>query len=315
MENSFAVLVTICAVYSVNGNIYIENRNSILKKEASMRLGGNFTLSVMEDLVNNLLLQMKEDELNAAFDNPISFNPSNHFFNAKKNIERSKVFKFIQSIPKGGSLHSHEVAASSFEYMLELTYTKGLYVCENADGKLLLHFLPTSNYDCDWQLLEYVRAVNPEFDKYLIRHISLIVDDPAMEYPDISVVWPKFQDIFMTLGGLVLYLPMYKKYLYRVLVELYEDNVRYAEFRSALIPLYTISGTNLNETEIMAVIKEVADNFMESYKDFQYVKVIYAPMRNVDQKVMYRYVSFKIKISTCPSKRYIFILNLLCRIT
>lgn len=44
-------------------------------------------------------------------------------------------------------------------------------------------------------------------------------------------VWAKFKTTFTTLYDLVAYKPFFKQYVYRLLEELYEDNVFYTELR------------------------------------------------------------------------------------
>lgn len=49
-----------------------------------------------------------------------------------------------------------------------------------------------------------------------------------------NTVWSRFQNMFTTVNGVFAYAPTYKAYHWRLLEELYEDNVMYLEMRTGL---------------------------------------------------------------------------------
>ena len=59
-----------------------------------------------------------------------------------------------------------------------------------------------------------------------------------------NIVWKRFQDMFAVIGGLFDYVPIYKAIKWRMLEELYEDNVMYAEIRSGLSPVRSFMNIN-----------------------------------------------------------------------
>lgn len=68
--------------------------------------------------------------------------------------------------------------------------------------------------------------------------------------------------------------------------ELYEDNIRYLEFRSTLPKLYDLDGTIYDKEETMKVWQETIMEFMNDYPDFWGVKFILAPKRFVNNTVV-----------------------------
>ncbi len=73
-----------------------------------------------------------------------------------------------------------------------------------------------------------------EFDKEIEKAINLYTPNPEIDYPDINIVWSKFQNMFASIGGLLDYWPVYRDFHYQILQEMYDDNVMYAEFRTGV---------------------------------------------------------------------------------
>lgn len=55
-----------------------------------------------------------------------------------------------------------------------------------------------------------------------------------MSFLIVNTVWKKFQNMFSILNGILDYLPTYKAFHWRLLEELYEDNVMYMEMRTGM---------------------------------------------------------------------------------
>lgn len=72
------------------------------------------------------------------------------------------------------------------------------------------------------------------FDKWLESQINMRAEFPEYEFPDQDTVWKRFQTIFDTIEGMITYEPICKAYHKRLLEELYEDGVYYAEIRSSM---------------------------------------------------------------------------------
>lgn len=142
------------------------------------------------------------------FEDENKFLPRSNFLNVREKIEKSKVFKIIQKLPKGGLLHAHDVGTVSQEYILEkVTYRPDLYVCE-LNNQLQLRFFKTPDEFCNWKLLSDIRS-NPESEKKIndriSHHISMMTKNPGDAYPDGYKAWTKFQNLFYFLGSFMRY--------------------------------------------------------------------------------------------------------------
>ena len=64
--------------------------------------------------------------------------------------------------------------------------------------------------------------------------MTIVVDDPASEYKNQSMLWSAFEKAFSAAFGLVLHAPIFRAYLYEALSEFYLDGVMYLEIRCLL---------------------------------------------------------------------------------
>ncbi len=120
-------------------------------------------------------MAVKNYEFTAAFSGD-QFAPAQHFFKSKQLIEKSKVYKLIQEMPKGGALHLHSVSISTIGWVIKnITYMSDLYFCNSSDETESLRFQffsvpPTDTKpSCSkWQNVAAARASSGKtiFDKW-----------------------------------------------------------------------------------------------------------------------------------------------------
>lgn len=268
---------------------YWDDRDKLLKKDESCSLGSTIILSDAEEKANQILMRYKFKEITEGFHQPEKFLAAQHFFKAKHGIDNSEVFKIVQKLPKGASLHSHDMALTSEEYLYQLTFEPNLYASID-EGMLRLRFFETNYKDCNWTLVSKLRSTDPKFEDFLKSHLTLVVDNPQKKYPSINAVWSTFTNIFMSVIEMLTYKPVWQKYFYQALKELYEDNVRYVEFRGVLPEVYDLSGKVYNATEVVALYCETLEQFKHDYPEFWGARFIYAPLRKVTNQTMDQYV-------------------------
>lgn len=276
---------------------YWEDRANLINSDRSFAVGSSLVLSTKEQAANDVLMEYKLKEYDYGFTHPGEFLPAQHFFKSKANIERSEVFKIIKKLPKGSSLHCHDTAIGSHEYLYNLTFEDNLYGCWK-DGIYVLHFFNKTSIgkNCDWQLLKTLRSSNASFDKFLKSKLTLVVDDPDLVYPDLNSVWDAFMNIFDTVAYLYGYKPVFQKYLYQVLKELYEDNVMYLEFRGILPDMYDLQGNTYKGVEVVGIYQDVVEKFKKDHPDFHGARFIYAPNRKVNSTTVDEYVELCLKL-------------------
>lgn len=258
-------------------------------------LGGRIKLSAKEEAANNILMRLKLKEYDHCFQKPEQFLPRLHFFQAKEKIENSHVFRLIQTLPKGASLHSHDTALTSDEYVFSLTYRDSLYACLTSNntsvGQLKFFHAPDSSCGgSNWKLVKDLRREVPNFHEVLKTSLTLKVSNPQQTYSDINKVWSAFQSLFSVITPMLTYRPVFQDHFYQALSELYLDQVTYMEFRGTLPPVYELNGTVYNEIEVAGLYYKVVKKFVKAHPGFQGVRFIYAPYRKVNNNTLKSYI-------------------------
>ncbi|XP_019870323.2 adenosine deaminase 2-like [Aethina tumida] len=284
---SFAIvlpLMLLCTTMSDVGAL--QTRDQIIKEELANFVGGRVNLTEKELKVNDLVLQKKVIELNEGYKNPSKFWPSVHFFEAKHHVDGSEVFDLIRRLPKGASLHTHVLAAVSNEFVItNLTYLENLYG-GYVNGVFKLKFFQHGKQTTEYKPLEHYRQTQDNFDDWLLKKLSLVVDNVEESYPSVTDVWAKFKQTFTTLYDMVCYKPAFQIYITQLLNELYEDNVLYTELKGTFMPLYELDGTTYNTRDFFRIFINTVEDFKKQHPDFLGVKYIHSVYRGVDNEVL-----------------------------
>lgn len=277
-------------------------RTELLRKEFDMMLGNDIIFSDSEIKANEIIMELKRQELDHAFHHPQLFNLSKHFFDYKDEVKKTKLYKMIQQMPKGAVLHCHDTGLLGPDYLLQVTYLPHLYVCFDKDDLGLLFSGKTPDIKCrtKWQLMKEARYSSgniKKFDAELRKHFTIVIDNPEEVYTDVNAVWKDFQQYFITTSPLLTYKPVWEQYFYDALKAFREDNVMYIEVRSVLPELYDLKGNVYDAVATAESYKRVLDQFMVDYPDFFGAKLIYAPLRLADEKTVREYIETAKKIN------------------
>ncbi|XP_078529773.1 adenosine deaminase 2-like isoform X2 [Lissotriton helveticus] len=268
------------------------DRDSLMEKELSMLTGGSIVLDADEDRANQMLMKLKQEEV-IETTRMGTFPPSIHFFRAKSIIDQSTVFSYLKKMPKGAALHLHEYTLVNVDWLVkEASYLPDCYICFGNADKVLFKFAkpppvgPPPPNCSDWVLLaSYRKQLNDvtAFDNSLVRKLTLVTENPEVAYPTQSSIWTKFKSAYQAAISIVSFAPVFKRYIYEGLKELYEDNVQYLELRATLNPVYELDGTEHDRAWTLETFKDVAKQFATEHPDFMGVKIIYTIARYKDE--------------------------------
>ncbi|XP_049303367.1 adenosine deaminase 2 [Bactrocera dorsalis] len=288
--------------YSDAGFIaYEDARKAVIQAEDLLITGGRIHLNDKEDRVNDIFMRYKLDELGAGFYDSDVNAAGLHFFKAKRLVEKSKVLRFLKRMPKGATLHLHHSASVSSEWMVRnISYMPGMLRCTNNLGVNVLSFRRTPrDHGCVTQYVrvsdERFRSVSPvAYDRSFEKLINLYTPTPETDYPTIKHVWRKFQNMFSTINDVLRYLPAFRAYTWRMLEELYEDNVMYAEVRMDFKELYDYSGRIFPPERSVREVLTIVEDFRRVHPNFLGIKVIFSTHRNVERtRVFENFEMFK----------------------
>ncbi|XP_055704481.1 adenosine deaminase AGSA [Phlebotomus papatasi] len=261
---------------------YEFTRNAIKEFEERIRLGAIF-LNENETLANEIIMKHKTEEIQAGLNNSADFLASHHFFKVKDKIEESEVFKFIQKMPKGANLHGHSSAMVSLEWLLKnATYRPGVILYTDPNNVTKLTFR-RPDPPTQWYYLADLRNSSGDieaFDKWLESKLTLYTPTPETDYPDIDVVWTRFEHMFSTIHELLRYLPLFLDSYRQILQELADDNVMYTEFRSGFGDLYDDAGKTYDAVEQTELLINLVEDFKKENPNFFGAKAIVSGSRN-----------------------------------
>lgn len=223
-------------------NEYLVERQKFVDEEFQLSFECDVELSDREQLANKIIKAAKAKEVQEGFQNPYRFNPSRHLFEVLKDIRKSELFRIIQRMPKGGILHAHDTALVSTDFIVSLTYRQNLWQCSDDSSRIYkFQFARTSPepvQECKWSRVADVRSKlgDEKYDRYVRSLFTLYREDqnPRTQFKDINDAWNSFMDIFILLGPIVQFAPVWKDYYKRALREMYADGVQYLEFRGLL---------------------------------------------------------------------------------
>ncbi|XP_037306457.2 adenosine deaminase 2-A [Pungitius pungitius] len=267
-----------------------QQREALIRREASMQTGGRLQLSDAEQRLDAALFQMKQKEMGRA-----DFPPAMHFFKARPLIRTSPVFDLLRKMPKGGALHVHDFAMVDVEWLVKnATYRPHCYMCSTDKRSVRFVFssrLPEALPRCSpWTLLENLRAkmVNTtDLDNSIMGNMTLFTNqDPDMLYPSQDVVWDRFEQAFAALWGLVTYAPVFRDYYYQGLTQFYTDNVMYLELRALLPQTYELDGSTHDTAWTLKTYQEVTRQFTADHPSFFGARIIFTIQRRVNASVM-----------------------------
>lgn len=293
--HAIAAYSVVCLIITLDARIipdnYNKERRALLDEELLKAVGGKQHLNEEEIIANDILMRWKDKELNVSYTNPQHFNFSKHYFSYKKDIENSKVYQIIRSMPKGAVLHVHSSLMLNPDILVKLTYEDHLYACYVNDD-IRYHFSETTpDRPCEtkWALVSDLRNSSGDptaFDAQLKNHFTLYKDDGEdYNFVDINTVWERFNKVCYVIKSLISYRPVREKYWYETLKQFYDDNILYIEIRTGLHSLYELDGTKHDEKYSVDLFKNITNKFIEEHPDFIGVKLILTKLRtkSIDQ--------------------------------
>lgn len=284
---------------------YEAQRAAVVAKER----GTNFEsdtpeLSDREQLANEIVMAAKQVELLAGHENPHTFAPSQHFFDVMDQIRDSKIYKILRKMPKGGILHAHDTAIASVDFLVSVTYREHLWQGKDTGSGEIVDFKFSRESPghlkshLNWTLVatERTNQGRERYDAYVRSLFTLRTANPRDTYRDINAVWNKFMNLFMLVGPLVTFAPVWRDYYRQTLRESFEDNVQYLEFRGLLPDLYDLDGKAYSQSDNVQMYVDVLKEFKEENPEFIGSKFIYAPLKAVPDTVFEEYMLTMVKL-------------------
>lgn len=271
---------------------YVKLRKTFIDNEVARGIGAGLQLNSKETRLNDHIMKLKVKEINDGIVNPSSFAPAEHFFKVVDKINKMDLFKIIAQMPKGGLLHAHDAALCNLDYFIELTYWKNLWMLTNPTTNQPEFKFSRERPGSGWYSVEEERKIvgAQKFDKNLRSTISMFTDDPIMQDRDVNSIWKVFLNTFAMVDGVLMYKEAWKAYYLQALKEFEDDGVNYLELRSTLPPLYDLDNNVYDELKVAQIYYDATQEYKKTHPKFMGAKIIYAPIRVVDNKTFLHYM-------------------------
>jgi len=187
-------------------------------------------LSEPERELNQKLVALKD-----SFDKSIKINKpkfyTEPFLNVKDFIESTTLYEVIQSLPKGGLLHTHSAGVTNIKWLIkEVATMSNSYVYTQHNDKNLygqLGVFQENKAPFGFEPLKEKINSEPNFDSELYN--LLILDRNSLSSTD--DYWVEFEKRFMRIMPLLSYRPFFKVYYKKSFLDVLKDNTNHIEIR------------------------------------------------------------------------------------
>lgn len=246
--------------------------------------------------------------------------PGMMFNLARDRMEKTKLWKIIQRMPKGALLHCHLEAMVDLKWLIdEMFNIGGFHII--ADGPLHTpSTLETSGVRFKWlsspreatsiwsesytsgQMIPVEAAADefpggrPAFKVWLQSRAMVTTEESLKHHHGPNAIWRKFQSCFDILGTLLHYEPLWRGFIGRMLKALIDDGVQYVDIRAAFtLPFYRTGSEVADEDNVMLI--QILDEEIKAFKSskegagFWDARLIWTSIRSFNTKTIVQSMS------------------------
>lgn len=276
---------------------YIQGREALIAQEAKQRSDASFRQNLSPiarkacDIVARIRDEEKKTHWTSQFEDSlalqeenITVHPGMMFSLSKERMESTRLWKIIRKMPKGALLHAHLDAMVDFTFLIDLLLKEpGMHIMADqpltspaalAGAKIAFRFRKTALTEGDiWAggyqpdtliLLTQAADAFPEggrdgFFKWLYSRCSLSRTDAVAQHHGVDEIWQKFFNCFRVVETIIHYEPIFRAFLRRLMRQLTEDGVSYAELRFSWGLDYFLQGREAPEQDYVAMMDTIDD--------------------------------------------------------
>jgi adenosine deaminase CECR1 len=243
-----AVIAPVCLSFSAYEE-YLHDRSLFFEHENTLSINAAWELTPEEKIVDGMLQRLKNADWSLD-PVPVQFS----FVSMREVIDDSKLYSFIQTVPKGALLHSHDVSSQDMQFYVEMSYMEGcLYNVDDSNGNYgALTFRPTEHYVPISTVRNSWEGGAVAFDAALYLNFTITQFEGQAGITG-DFLWDQFQPIFGRLHDAYQYEPVFRQYYRRMFSKLLDDGVLRWEIRTSLEPVYD-SEREYSQADAMAII-------------------------------------------------------------
>lgn len=253
----------------------LDQENNALAFDADIKL------SDAETTLDKKLFTLRKQFMGDTEKQKISlFNSS--FGEIKPLIEKSRFFDVIQSMPKGGLLHTHSGGFTDVQWVISTARKyKECYVYDQKDNAQFifgqLAFFAKDKVPAGFVSLDKKLASDPGFEAKL-KELLTLKRDNLCSYTD---YWIEFEKRFQRINLLLPYRPFFKEYYLKGFQDLAKDNIQHVEIRFIFDELYDFEHGKYPLKTSITDLQDVLKQVHQSNPQFT-LKLIYSSFKFLD---------------------------------
>ncbi|MCJ7932524.1 MAG: adenosine kinase [Chryseobacterium sp.] len=270
-----------CQHKAVDESTYRQNWKLLEQENEALAFDADLQLSDAELTLDKKLFQLRKQFLSETEKQKIALYNSS-FNEIKPFIESSKLFQVIQSMPKGGLLHTHSGGITDVKWVIAAArrYPE-CYVYDQQDNDQFifgqLAFFENGKVPKGFVSLNKKLDSDPNFEKKL-QELLILKRDNLCKYTD---YWIEFEKRFKRISLLLPYRPFFKEYYAKGFRDLAKDKVQHVEIRFIFDELYDFQHEKYPLKTSVTDLQDVVKEIHKSDPQFS-LKLIYSSFKFLD---------------------------------
>lgn len=262
---------------------YQQNLTLSEAENAAMAFDADIKLSDAEIALDKKLFQLRKQFLSDSEAKKISLYNSS-FNELKPLIESSKLFEILQTMPKGGLLHTHSGGITDVKWIISTARKyQECYVYDQKDNDQFisgqLGFFEKGKIPNGFVSLDKKLTSNPGFEKEL-QDLLTLKRDNLCTYTD---YWIEFEKRFKRISLLLPYRPFFKEYYLKGFQDLIKDKVQHVEIRYIFDELYDFQHGKYPLKTSITDLQDILKEIHQSDPQFT-LKLIYSSFKFLDNE-------------------------------
>jgi adenosine deaminase CECR1 len=246
--------------------------------------------------------------------------PGVMFHHAKGRMEKTKLWRIVERMPKGSLLHAHMDAMFDIDFLIDQAFsTPGMHFksekplltkkdYEEVPIKFQFSSQPLSASDAtpsiwteayETSSLVPVQKAASSFPqggeagfRDMIRNRCMLTPEHSYNhYHGVDAIWSIFTRTFPVINSILNYEPIFRACFRRMMTQLAADGIRYVEFRIAFVFEYRKEGSDKPEEsydEFCRVLEEEIESFKstDEGKHFYEARIIWTTIRSFSNEMI-----------------------------
>ncbi|KAL9612933.1 MAG: hypothetical protein Q9167_002516 [Letrouitia subvulpina] len=308
---------------------YLQGREALIEQEFSQRSDSSFRQSLTPLAVEacRIISRMRDEEHRTIWSggslgellqqNEISPHPGMTFALAKDRMEMTKTWQIVSKMPKGALLHAHLDAMIDVDWLVDqMMKTDGMSIWADQgltnsearrNGYVIFQYEKVRPPDAIsiWKEGYKARQCIPVFEAaesfpegglegfkaWVKTRCTITPDESLNHHHGVNAVWQKFKSCFPILDSMILYEPIFRASIYKLLHEIVLDGIRWVDLRMNFVAHYWKKGSqtpDIGHRALFQAFGEEVERFQstEEGKGFWGCRFIWTTLRSWDKRAI-----------------------------